>query len=157
MIEWSEEHQTFQEAMRRFMDAEIAPHLEQFEHGETPPYDVLRKLYATFGIAEMQKARFESLMRKPSGQDRAGGRSEKSNSGAGEMAAMQMILTMELSRYCPGMVSALGVSVALTPGSILSRGTPAQKERWVLPLLTLEKIGDGPSPSPAPDPTPSAG
>ncbi len=141
MIEWSDEQQTFQAAMRRFIDAEIVPHLEELEHGETPPYDVLRKLYATFGIAEMQKARFESLMRQPSGHDRAAGRDEKSESGAGEMLAMQMILTMELSRYCPGMVSAMGVSVALTPAAILSRGTPAQKERWVPPLLTLEKIG----------------
>src|SRR4029079_7912326 len=40
-----------------------------------------------------------------------------------------------------GMVTALGVSMGLTARAILSRGTRAQKERWALPLLTLETIG----------------
>jgi alkylation response protein AidB-like acyl-CoA dehydrogenase len=52
-----------------------------------------------------------------------------------------MIPIIELSRYCPGMVTALGVSVGLAAQAIMSRGTTAQKERWALPLLTLEKIG----------------
>src|SRR5947199_7030510 len=54
---------------------------------------------------------------------------------------MQMIPIIELCRYCPGMVTALGVSVGLTAAAIMSRGTPRQKERWALPLLTLETIG----------------
>jgi alkylation response protein AidB-like acyl-CoA dehydrogenase len=39
------------------------------------------------------------------------------------------------------MVTALGVSVGLTATAIRSKGTLAQKERWVPGLLTLEKIG----------------
>jgi alkylation response protein AidB-like acyl-CoA dehydrogenase len=39
------------------------------------------------------------------------------------------------------MVTALGVSVGLTAAAIMSRGTIAQKERWALDLLTLEKVG----------------
>ena len=39
------------------------------------------------------------------------------------------------------MVTAMGVSMGLTSAAILSKGTTAQKERWALPLLTLEKIG----------------
>src|SRR5579871_2258136 len=39
------------------------------------------------------------------------------------------------------MVTALGVSMGLTANAILSRGTVRQKERWALPLLTLEKVG----------------
>jgi len=136
MIEWSEEQQTFQQAVRRFIDAEIAPNLEELEHGDTPPYDVLRKLFDTFGLREMQLARFESSLKK-SGQASGGG----PRSGAGDALALQLILTMELSRYCPGMVTAMGVSVGLTAGAILARGTPAQKERWVPALVTLEKIG----------------
>jgi alkylation response protein AidB-like acyl-CoA dehydrogenase len=107
----------------------------------------MRKLYDTFGIAEMQKARFQSLMEKARKRDASG--TEKSvrsdgggrGEGSGDMMAMQMILIMELSRYFPGLVTALGVSVALTSEAILSRGTTAQKERWGAPLLTLEKIG----------------
>src|SRR4029077_11738521 len=58
-----------------------------------------------------------------------------------EQVAMQMSSIIELSRYCPGMVTALGVSVGLTANTIMSRGTPRQIERWAKDLLTLDKIG----------------
>src|SRR5262249_17379182 len=48
---------------------------------------------------------------------------------------------IELCRYSPGLVTALGVSVGLTANAIMSRGTIRQKERWALPLMTLERIG----------------
>ena len=35
----------------------------------------------------------------------------------------------------------MGVSMGLTSQAIMSRGTTRQKERWALPLLTLEKVG----------------
>jgi alkylation response protein AidB-like acyl-CoA dehydrogenase len=35
----------------------------------------------------------------------------------------------------------MGVSVGLTPASIMSKGTIEQKERWAPDLLTMEKIG----------------
>ncbi len=139
MIAWSEEQLAFQAALRRFIEAEIVPNLEELEHGDTPPYEVLRKLYDTFGIAEMQRARFKSLMKKDGTEKVAAPTEERE--GSGETLAMQLILTMELSRYCPGMVTAMGVSVGLTSAAILGRGTRAQKERWALPLLTFEKIG----------------
>src|SRR5207342_890141 len=65
----------------------------------------------------------------------------KPNPEAGMELAMRMIPIIELSRHSPGMVTALGVSMGLTAGAIMSRGTIAQKERWALDLLTLEKIG----------------
>src|SRR5256886_17662531 len=55
--------------------------------------------------------------------------------------AMPMIPIIELCRYSPGMVTALGVSVGLTAAAIMSKGTREQQERWALDLLTLEKIG----------------
>jgi alkylation response protein AidB-like acyl-CoA dehydrogenase len=39
------------------------------------------------------------------------------------------------------MVTAMGVSMGLTSAAIMSRGTTAQKERWALDLLTLDRIG----------------
>ena len=69
MIEWTEEQHAFQAALRRFIEAEIAPNLEELEHGDTPPYDVLRKLFDTFGIAEMQRARLRSVLKKSPEQD----------------------------------------------------------------------------------------
>jgi len=59
----------------------------------------------------------------------------------GSDAEMQLIPIIELSKYCPGMVTAMGVSMGLTASAIMAKGTWAQKDRWALPLLTLEKIG----------------
>jgi len=52
-----------------------------------------------------------------------------------------MIPIIELCRVCPGMVTAMGVSVGLTSAAIMAKGTIEQKERWALDLLTLEKVG----------------
>ena len=58
MIEWSEQHKAVQQMVRRFVQEEIKPKLEELEHGDTPPYDVLRKMLKTFGMDEISKARF---------------------------------------------------------------------------------------------------
>ncbi len=54
---------------------------------------------------------------------------------------MTLIPIIELCHYCPGIVTALGVSTGLAGGTIMKSGTPAQMERWGLDLLTVEKIG----------------
>src|SRR3546814_20078316 len=54
---------------------------------------------------------------------------------------MTMIPIIEICRYSPGMVTAMGVSMGLTSAAIMSKGTIAQKERWGLDLLTLDKVG----------------
>jgi len=41
MIEWSEQHQMIRDAVRKFIEAEIVPIVEELEHGDTPPYDAL--------------------------------------------------------------------------------------------------------------------
>jgi len=141
MIEWSEQHQMIRDMFRRFVDAEIKPRLEEFEHGDTPPYDVLRKMMATFGIDEVARQRFRRQIER----DKAAARGETPTSDKAERTTedigLQLIPIIELCRYCPGMVTALGVSVGLTAAAIMSRGTIAQKERWARELLTLEKVG----------------
>ena len=136
MIEWSDEQQMIRQAVRQFVEKEIKPHLEELEHGDTPPYDTLRKLYKTFGMDVMARASFEK--RVGSGVARG---SEAARAEGGGDPSMMMIPIIELCRYCPGMVTAMGVSVGLTAAAIMSRGTEAQKRRWALDLLTLEKVG----------------
>ena len=58
MIEWSEQHLMIRDMMRRFIDEEIKPKWHDLEHGDLPPYDILRKLMKTFGIDEMARQRF---------------------------------------------------------------------------------------------------
>ena len=139
MYEWSDEHRMMREAVRKFAEAEIVPNIEELEHGDTPPYDVLRKLWSTFGMDVMARERFKKQMEREKGDVPA--EAEERSGGGGGSAGMTMIPIIELCRYCPGMVTAMGVSVGLTASSIMSKGTTAQKERWALDLLTLDKIG----------------
>jgi hypothetical protein len=126
------------DAVRQFVEAEIAPKREELEHGDLPPYDILRKLFATFGLDAMARERFKvQIEREKAGEpkeERSGGRDATT-------VAMGMIPIIELCRWSPGMVTAMGVSMGLTSAAIMSRGTTAQKERWALDLLTLDKIG----------------
>jgi alkylation response protein AidB-like acyl-CoA dehydrogenase len=140
MIEWSEQHQMIRDVVRRFIEAEVVPNVEQLEHGDMPPYDILRKLYSTFGMGELARARFQKQMeREKRGEVRSDDDGE--GGGRGDGAAMQLIPIIELCRHCPGMVTAMGVSVGLTAAAILGKGTTRQKERWGLDILTLDKIG----------------
>lgn len=145
MIQWSEQHQMIRDAVRRFIEAEIEPNLEQLEHGDMPPYEILRKMIRTFGMDEMARGRFAHQLKRKQEAERGEQPAAKKNSGGGDGtgdgAAMQLIPIIELCRYCPGMVTAMGVSMGLTGAAVLSKGTSEQMERWGLELLTMEKIG----------------
>ncbi len=144
MIEWSEQHLMIRDAVRRFVEAEVVPHVEALEHGDLPPYDILRKLISTFGMDEMARARFRKQSEREksgAGASAADEAADGSVKGRGDAVAIQLIPIIELCRYCPGLVTAMGVSMGLTAAAILAKGTPRQKERWALPLLTFEKIG----------------
>ncbi len=143
MFEWSQTHAQIRTMIRGFIEAEIKPNLEELEHGDTPPYEVLRKFASTFGLEDMAKERFDSQIAKARARE-AGETIEKKEldpESAMNMAAMRLLPIIELCRYSPGMVTALGVSMGLTANAIMARGTIAQKERWALDLMTLEKIG----------------
>jgi alkylation response protein AidB-like acyl-CoA dehydrogenase len=141
MIEWSEQHLMIRDAVRRFVEAEIAPNLEEIEHGDTPPYDIVRKLIRTFGMDEIARARFaKQIEREKSGAPPAE-KEDGDGRARADAAAMQVIPIIEICRYSPGMVAAMGVSMGLTAAAIMSKGTTRQKERWGLDLLTMDKIG----------------
>lgn len=149
MIEWSEQHLMIRDMVRKFIAAEIVPHLEELEHGDLPPYEIMRKLASTFGMSEAAKMRYESQKRRAQKEEAARARGETlppkkeddQPANNADAVAMQIIPVIELSKYCPGMVTAMGVSVGLTSAAIMSKGTWAQKDRWALPILTMEKIG----------------
>lgn len=146
MIDWSETHLSIRDMMRRFVAQEIAPNIRDLEHGDTPPYEVLRKMFATFGIRDMGKMRADRAAARAKKREEARARGEElppreDRAPSGDELAMQVIPIIELSRYCPGMVTALGVSVGLTANTIMAKGTARQIERWAADLLTLDKIG----------------
>src|SRR5438874_3762029 len=141
MFEWSEEQQMIRVAVRQFVEAEIVPKRDELEHGDLPPYDLLRKLFATFGMDAMARESFKRRIEAEKAgetRERGAGDGERRDATA---AAMSMLPIIELCRHCPGMVTAMGVSMGLTSAAIMSKGTTAQKKRWALDLLTLDKIG----------------
>jgi hypothetical protein len=135
MYEWTDEQQAIIAVVRRFVDEEIRPQLDDLEHNGVPPYAILRKMYDAFGLKEMAKESFaRQLERKISGE-------EPSRESRAADPAAQLISTIELCRVSPGLLTSLGVSSGLAAGTINKLGTPAQMERWALDLMTLDKIG----------------
>ena len=142
MYEWSEEQLAIRDAVRRFVDEEVKPNVEELEHGETPPYEVIRKLYSTFGLDVMaRESAKKAIERKAAGTSGAPAERAEGGGGGGGSAAMTLIPIIELCHYCPGIVTALGVSTGLAGGTIMKSGTPAQMERWGLDLMTFDKVG----------------
>jgi acyl-CoA dehydrogenase len=134
MLDFAEEHKVAQKAIRTWARGHLAPKVARLESGEELPYTLMRELGTTFGIIDMVRAQF-ARMREGGG---AGGRAL---GGSGGESPLMAILMMELSRVCPGFALAFGASLGLCGGAILSRGTLAQKERFALPVMTMEKIG----------------
>ena len=146
MIEWNEQQQMIQKMVRDFVAKEVVPNLDDIEYNGVPPYDILRKMIKTFGMDVMATQNYEKQIAREKAADENGEaaptkKKDGPSEGAGDQAAMTMIPIIELSRHAQGLVTAMGVSMGLTGGAIMSKGTIEQKERWALPLLTLEKVG----------------
>jgi alkylation response protein AidB-like acyl-CoA dehydrogenase len=145
MYQWSEEQLMIRDAVRQFVEAEIAPRREELEHGDLPPYDILRKLLSTFGMDGMARDRFNAQIerekRVAAGEEAPPAPGTRRGGGDANTIAMTMLPIIEICRRSPGMVTAMGVSMGLTSAAIMSRGTIAQKERWALDLLTFDKVG----------------
>lgn len=147
MFEWSDTDQIMREAIREFVDKEIRPHVDELEHGDLPPYDLLRKLFAAFGIDAMATESLTKLLAKERARAEAGPapEGEKERSGGGGMGmegaeSIGVILCSELCAVSMGMFAAMGVSIGLGAATIQARGTLAQKERWLPDLVTMEKV-----------------
>ncbi len=135
MLDFSDEHKLAQKAIRGWCTTHLAPHVARLEGGD-PPYPLMRELGAAFGVADMVRAQFARMAEGKDGAARPLG----GNAPGGESPLMA-ILMMELSRFCPGFALAFGASLGLCGGGIMSKGTRAQKERFALPVLTMERIG----------------
>jgi alkylation response protein AidB-like acyl-CoA dehydrogenase len=141
MLEWTDVDLAVRDAVREFVDKEIRPHVDDLEDGDMEPYPLIRKLFATFGIAEMSR---ESLNKRLAKLREGGGSSQKSSGGGmfGEgSGGMGFVVVSELCRVSMGIVTGMGVSLGLTVPTIMGKGTLAQQERWLPDLVTYDKIG----------------
>jgi alkylation response protein AidB-like acyl-CoA dehydrogenase len=147
MIEWSETDLAIRDAARDFIDKEIRPHLDELETGAMPPYDIVRKLFAAFGMDAMaadalkkqldrERAKAEAAPDVETAQTQR----ETAASGTDGMESMAAIVVSEIAGVSLGVVAAVGVSLGLGVSTIASKGTLAQKERWLPKLVTFEQV-----------------
>jgi len=112
--------------VRRFVDEEIRPHIDDIEHHGVPPFDILRKMYGRSDCArwpgELQApARAQDLRRRAVG--RTPGR-------LGPVGAADLD-DRALSRQ-PGSGDVARRFDGPHAGTINKLGTPAQMQRWGL-------------------------
>ncbi|WP_104183967.1 acyl-CoA dehydrogenase family protein [Mycobacterium avium] len=139
MIEWSDTDLMVRNAVRQFVDKEIRPHLDELESGAMSPYPIARKLFSQFGLDTMAAEAVKKMLdRERSGQRENDG--EPSGFGGAAQGSMIAVLVSEIARVSIGLLSTASVSLGLGAATIASRGTLAQKERWLPELMTLEKI-----------------
>ena len=94
MLDWTDEHAQMRDAVRDFVDRNVAPLREELEHGDLAPYDILRSYVRTFGI------------------DETGAGSASSGRRTGppftteeryDRAVMTLMPMVEFCRHCPGL------------------------------------------------------
>ena len=145
MIEWSDADLMVRDAVRQFIDKEIRPHLDELETGAMSPYPIARKLFSQFGLDTMAAESVKSMLERERAKEAGEAHNEKPHGagGFGGMAAQASMVAMmvsELAGVSIGLLSTVSVSLGLGATTIMSRGTLAQKERWLPELMTLEKI-----------------
>ncbi len=141
MFEWSETDLLVRDTVRGFIDKEIRPNLDTLETGDLSPYPVARKLFSEFGLDVLAADAVKTMLDKERArQTDSEERSSAGLGGLGAQASMAAVLVSELAGVSIGLLSTVGVSLGLGAATIMSRGTLAQKERWLPELMTLEKI-----------------
>ena len=142
MFEWSDTDLIMRDTVREFIDKEIRPHLDVLETGELSPYPIARKLFSEFGLDVLAAEAVKTMLDKERAKQET--ETEKRSSGGlgglGAQASMAAVLVSELAGVSLGLLSTIGVSLGLGAATVMSRGTLAQKERWLPELMTLEKI-----------------
>jgi alkylation response protein AidB-like acyl-CoA dehydrogenase len=144
VIAWSESDLAIRDAVREWIDKEIRPHLDELETGQLPPYDIIRKLFADFGIGAMASDALEKMLaaerQRAESSEPSNDSSRPDASGLNGAESMGAILISELAGVSLGVVASIGVSLGLGAAAIASKGTLAQKERWLPKLVTFEHI-----------------
>ena len=133
MFTWTKDQLAIRDAVRSFVDKEIRPHQDELEHGDLPPYDLIRKFFATFGLDAMAAESFDRSI--------AARRARRGSPGEGMDPAFAVLPQIELVKVSMGIPAAIGVSIGLAAGTINANGTVEQRKRWARDLMTFEKVG----------------
>src|SRR6478609_2769709 len=139
MFAWTDEQLAVRDAVRSFVDKEIRPHQDDLEHGDLPPYDLIRKFFSTFGLDALAAESFDRSI--AAAEAREAGEEPPASGGDGMDPAMAVLPQIELVKVSMGIPAAIGVSIGLAAGTINASGSIEQRRRWARDLATFEKVG----------------
>lgn len=114
------EHEELRATVRRWVDAEVKPHLHEWEDAGWTPAAVLRRAgeLGFLGLAYPTEL-----------------------GGQGGTAVHEAVLQQELARSgSAGFAAAIGAPMTIATPPILKFGTPEQQARWVPPVLRGERF-----------------
>ncbi len=118
---FTDEHEELRASVRGFLARELAPHAQDWEREEWFPNEVFAKM---------------------AGQGLLGLKYERELGGQGGDHLHEAILIEELARTGSGGTAAgIGAHVNIATPPVWKFGTPAQKERYLIPAIRGEKIG----------------
>jgi acyl-CoA dehydrogenase len=119
---FSEEHEELRETVRRFVKAEIAPHVDEWERAQEFP----RELYNRCGELGFLGLKFP-----------------EEYGGQGGTYLHDAVWTEELSRSggSGGVAAGLNAHSSIAMPPIFNFGTEEQRQHWVVPGIKGEKIG----------------
>jgi len=141
MFELEEGHRILEQSIRQFCEKEIAPNVEAMESGQTPPYDLMRKMAEAFGMTQMLREALTKSIEKAEAAQKEGKQEDKKGYREGMDPMLMAVVGKELSRVSPSFALAFAASLGLCGNTIMAKGTPEQKKKYGIPVLTLEKIG----------------
>ncbi len=147
MFRFTDEQLMVRQMVRKWVESKLVPANEALERGDYLPYDLFRDFMKSFGIPDMVRGSFEKMVARGEKKQAATAAAttddddEASGGLMGGDAAMSAIMSIEMCRVSPGFFLAFGATLGLAGGAIMAKGTPEQKRRWGLPILTMDKIG----------------
>ncbi len=118
---FTQEHEDFREAVRRFVETELRPHAREWEEAEWFPNEVFTRL----GEMGYLGLKYEE---------------EYGGEGGGYLA--DAVFCEELARCgSGGLAAGIGAHTSIATPPIWKFGTPEQKQRWLVPAIKGEKVG----------------
>ena len=121
MLQFSDEHEMIRKLIRRWTTSKLEPKVDALEAGE-PPYELMRDFATTFGIPDMVRGMFKKLEERaakgaPSGDARGDNAAPRPRGPlSASDPALAAIVSLELSRVCPGFALAFGATGGLAGG-----------------------------------------
>ena len=124
MLAFSEEHEQIRKIVRAWTSKKLEPKVDALEEGE-PPYELMRDFAKTFGIADIARTMFAKLEARGDAPPTKGALSARDPS-------LSAIVSIELSRVCPGFALAFGASAGLAGMALMGKGTLDQQKRKII-------------------------